>query len=509
MITCPRSQSFQYRVSLRQHTSDSCVFKIRRIFISPQDSFHQNAKPRASAVAVCPVDADIGPKSIQQFMRYHFELVVAQHIESTLIVGQGVIKGDLFVGEAGFFTALPRLSNFFCQRNQFLQHFDSADGVGMIARNGLIQPFRELTRLNHVGSAAGADLVGKKLLEGFQRQILFLHLINLRQAGDLLQTGSAEITPGEGALRVSVGGDMQLARIATTNATRDALTLEVVGALDVAAGQGPLQIVANSIGALSELRIGQMLPEGPTGLQVALAALDLEAGLGDIYLNEADGIILQSVVARNGLIDIFSAGRTEIHAIRSVSAAPIVLTTSTGDMLADNAVISGGDTRIIALEGALGGVTFRADTLDGRTLHLFAGTDLRYAETAGDLRVGFALADQGDLTIEAQDGSQSIGVLGANGALTLRARDSLRVTMIGETTVDLADEVALSLVNPGAADDHGSIRYGDNAVVERVCHARRLRGKATLPRCLCDKVRAVRWRHTIHASGRCDRRDWR
>jgi len=120
-------------------------------------------------------------------------------------------------------------------------------------------------------------------------------------------------------------------------------------------------------------------------------------------------------------------------------------------MLADNAVITGGDTRIIALEGALGGVTgdtFRADTLDGTTLHLFAGTDLRYAETAGDLRVGFALADQGDLTIEAQDGGQSIGVLGANGALTLRARDSLRVTMIGETTVDLADEVALSLVNP-------------------------------------------------------------
>lgn len=245
----------------------------------------------------------------------------------------------------------------------------------MIARNGLIQPFRELTRLNHVGSAAGADLVGKKLLEGFQRQILFLHLINLRQAGYLLQTASAEITSGEGALRVSVGGDMQLARIATTNATRDTLTLEVVGALDVAAGQEPLQIVANSIGALSELRIGQMLPEGPTGLQVALAALDLEAGLGDIHLNEADAIILQSVVARNGLIDIFSADRTEIHAIRSVSAAPIVLTTSTGDMLADNAVISG--------------------------------------------------------------------------------------------------------------------------------------GKATLRRCLCDKVRAVRWRHTIHASGRCDRRDWR
>lgn len=270
-------------------------------------------------------------------------------------------------------------------------------------------------------------------------------------AGELLQTASAEITSGEGSLTVSVGGNMQIARIATTNATRDALKLDVAGTLDVASGQEPVQIVANSTGALSVLRLGQLLPSGLTGLKVALATLDVETVRGDIHLNEADGIILQSVVARSGLIDIFSAGRTEIHSIRTVLASPIVLTTSVGDMVADNAVIAGGDTRIFALEGALTGITsdtFRADTLDGTTLHLFAGSDLRYAETAGDVRVGFALADQGDLIIEAQDGRQSIGVLGANGAMTLVARDSLRVSMIGETSVDLADEVALSLVNP-------------------------------------------------------------
>lgn len=181
------------------------------------------------------------------------------------------------------------------------------------------------------------------------------------------------------------------------------------------------------------------------------AALDLETVSGDIHLNETDGIILENVVAGDGLIDIFSAGDTEIGTIRAFSAAPIVLSTSTGDMVADDAVIAGGDTRIFALAGALRGRssdTFRADTLEGTTLHLFAQTNLRYAETRGDLRVGFALADQGDLAIDAQDGSQSIGVLGAAGALTLRARDNLRVSMIGETTVDLADEVALALINP-------------------------------------------------------------
>ena len=276
-------------------------------------------------------------------------------------------------------------------------------------------------------------------------------MVAVTATGDLTQTASAEITSGTGTLSVGVGGNMQIARIATTNATADALALDVAGELTVAAGQEPVQIEANTSGALSVLRIGRLVPKGPEGLRVAMDTLDMETRLGDIHINEGDGIVLQNVVALRGLIDIFSAGRTEIQTIRAETAAPIVLTTSSGDMLADNAVIAGGDTRIFALGGALAGITsdtFRANTSEGTTLHLFASSNLRYTETAGDLRVGFALADQGDLTLEALDGSQRIGLLGATSALSLRARDSLRVTMIGETSVDLADAEALSLVNP-------------------------------------------------------------
>lgn len=85
-----------------------------------------------------PVDADIGPQAIQQFMRDDFELVVAEHVDGTLVVGKCIVEGDLFGCEAGFFASLTGFPDFLRQRDQFLQHFDGADRIGVVSRNGLI-----------------------------------------------------------------------------------------------------------------------------------------------------------------------------------------------------------------------------------------------------------------------------------------------------------------------------------------------------------------------------------
>ncbi len=276
-------------------------------------------------------------------------------------------------------------------------------------------------------------------------------VITLETLGDFNQSAGTRLDAGAGTVLIDVGGAMQVAQVATTNATADALRLTVTGALSVAPGQGATQLVANEAGAVTTLRLGALVPTGPNGLEVALAELDAVIDSGDTHLNEADGIILSSVVGTGGLIDIFTGGDTVVEYLEGAAAAPLIVSSSGGSILGDGATLSGGDVRLFAFGGALAGVTgdtFTGDTVAGTTLHLLSRDDLRYTETAGDLRVGFALSDAGDLVLSAPDGAMELGVLGADGVLSLAAEDRLTVNIIGRATVDLADEVGLQLVAP-------------------------------------------------------------
>ena len=53
-------------------------------------------------------------------MRDDLELVIAQDIDSALVVGQCIVEGYLVWCEASFFTPLTGVPDFFRQRNQFL-----------------------------------------------------------------------------------------------------------------------------------------------------------------------------------------------------------------------------------------------------------------------------------------------------------------------------------------------------------------------------------------------------
>ena len=275
--------------------------------------------------------------------------------------------------------------------------------------------------------------------------------IDLDTLGGFTQAAGTRLDAGSGTVDIDVGTDMQVSQVATTNAGADALSLTVNGALSVAAGQEDTQLVANEDGALTTLRLGSLVPTGPDGLKIQLAELDAAIDSGDTHLNEQDGITLRSVTGTGGLVDIFTGGDTVVQTIVGAEDAPMIISSSGGSILGDNASLTGGDLRLFAFGGALSGVTadsFTADTGDGNTLHLLARDDLSYTETAGDLRVAFALSDTGDLELDAPDGAMELGVLGADGALSLEADDRLTVNIIGRATVDLADEVALELVAP-------------------------------------------------------------
>ncbi|MCO6381952.1 leukotoxin LktA family filamentous adhesin [Oceanicola sp. 502str15] len=269
--------------------------------------------------------------------------------------------------------------------------------------------------------------------------------------GDFTQAAGTRLDAGSGTIDATIGADMEVAQLVTTNGTANALSLTVDGTLSVTTGQGATQLVANTDGALTTLRLGALAPVGPNGLQIQLAELDAIVTNGDTHLNEVDGITLRSVEGTDGLIDIFTGGDTIVQRLVGAADAPLIVSSSGGSIRGDDAVLSGGDLRLFAFGGALAGTagdTFTADTAAGTTLHLLARHDLRYTETAGDLRVGFALSDTGDLALKAPTGAMELGVLGAAGDLALEAQDRLSVNIIGRATVDLADEVALQLVEP-------------------------------------------------------------
>ncbi len=387
--------------------------------------------------------------------------IAAPNVALTLLAGPGMTtQGGTILLRAGGFAALADILS----RTGDID-LDATNGFSL-GQNVLVDSSGGPVTLSTAALLAMAE--GARVLSGAPVKMTALRLtqaanslvdslggtLDVSVTGDMEQTAGSAMQSGLGTILVGVGGDLRLARIETLNATANALNLTVGGSLSIAPGQAGPQLLANADGALSTLRLGALVPVGPDGLGVALDLLDLDVTTGPVHLNERDGINLQRVIARDGLIDIFSNALMQVGTISALASQPVVLTTLLGDLVSDGAVISGSDIRLFALDGRIGGTTggttggaFSADIPDASTLHLFARNDVTYAETTGNLRAGFVLSDQGSLDVSAP-GNMTLGILGANGDLRLVAGNSLTITMIGESRIDLADEVALQLVNP-------------------------------------------------------------
>ncbi len=275
--------------------------------------------------------------------------------------------------------------------------------------------------------------------------------VDITSLGNLTQAAGTQISSASGTAKVVVNGNMTLAQILTTNATDAALSLQVDGVLNVAANTNNV-LVANTTGALTTLRVGTMAPVGPTGLKTQIARLDSIVATGAQHINEVDGLILESVISQTGQVDVFTGGETLVKLVEARGDAPRNVTISAlGDIIADSASISGTEIRLYAFGGGLIGETgraFSADTSADATVYLVSQDDLFYTESVGDLRLGFALADQGDLELATPDGSMVAGILGTPGNLMVSTLGDLSINVIGRAEVDLADEVALQLDRP-------------------------------------------------------------
>jgi len=112
---------------------------------------------------VGPIYGDVLAQADQQFVGNHAQLVVTHHLQGGFILRKRVVEGDFIRGQTLFLTAAACGTNVLGKLDQFLQHLDGGDGIGVVARNGVFQPFCKGTCLDHIGAAARADAVTQQL----------------------------------------------------------------------------------------------------------------------------------------------------------------------------------------------------------------------------------------------------------------------------------------------------------------------------------------------------------
>ncbi|MEL6645417.1 MAG: leukotoxin LktA family filamentous adhesin [Pseudomonadota bacterium] len=329
---------------------------------------------------------------------------------------------------------------------------DIAGSTVATAGGAITAGFGRLTMANGAITSSGGDL---DLTSG---QDMALHSVSVATAGgvftgqvgrDLTMGATSEIATQTGTLTLNVDGDAQLSRLVTLNATDTALAVTVDGTVTVANANATV-LTANAAGALTTLTFGASGEVGPTGLKVSLDRLDAEVANGDVHLAEADALIVERLIARDGSVDLLAGGDLRLTEVRADGAGATATLASKGNLLSDGATIAGDNVQLFAFGGRIGADTathFTADTDANARIRLFAQGDVAYAETDGDLILDYAMSQTGNLDL-VSSGRVEAGVLGTPNDLTIVANGDISVQRIGGAAVDLADEVALSLIEP-------------------------------------------------------------
>lgn len=326
----------------------------------------------------------------------------------------------------------------------------TAGGSGAIALSSTNAP---LTLLAGPGITTQGGAIGLDVTSLVANGDILSHggAISILSAGLLRQAAGTAIDAATGTINIDVKGDMIASHVVTQSTADPALTLSVDGALSIASGQIGKVLEANAAGAGAVLTFGSLTPLGPDGLPVAFDHVSAQVANGPMHLNERDAIRLDQLRTDSGLIDLYAGGPITVRDVISGDASPIVISSGSGDIRSDGATMSGGDVRLFAFGGAITGetgATFMGDMSTGTTGHFYADGDVNYTETAGDMRVGFALSQNGGLYLDTMGGTMELGVLGARTDVTLAADDALHVNIIGGASVDLADETAMALIHP-------------------------------------------------------------
>tara|TARA_R110002096_G_C14660778_1_gene727808 strand:- start:318 stop:19061 length:18744 start_codon:yes stop_codon:yes gene_type:complete len=256
-----------------------------------------------------------------------------------------------------------------------------------------------------------------------------------------------------GTIALDVDGDATFgadARIVTANATNTALRVLIDGTLDTGAHTSPV-FEANEVGALSTFRLGAMADTRFDTVLVKLAELDAIIATGDAHFEEVDSLILTNLEATSGNVDLLAKGDITLRSVKALGGGEtLTVSSETGSIFGDTPIVEGALIKLFAFGGSIGGLgggSFATDTPDDAELWLVANQNIDYTETAGDLKLAFANAANGDLTLNIPGGALNAGFLGADGTITISSLNNITVNVVGASEADIADEVALQLAD--------------------------------------------------------------
>ena len=270
---------------------------------------------------------------------------------------------------------------------------------------------------------------------------------NLVQDGGLLAAGGRGNISAGGAVKVTVGGDLTLARITSQARNQLALDLDVTGTVRNAAGVTIFRLDADEAGARTRLRLGAADPVGPLGLETQLEELDVVVTRGDLHVNNQRTLLLTNAETKAGNLEVF-AGSELTFQIAKAAAGKTLILASSGNVLATDGVADADVIGLYAFTGSVAGVgenTMTVDTKAGAVVRIFAQDNLSLRETNGDLTLAYAISEFENLSIEGS-GRVTVGLAGAAKSLSLAAGDTLNVGRVGGASVAIDDPVARQLV---------------------------------------------------------------
>ncbi len=263
----------------------------------------------------------------------------------------------------------------------------------------------------------------------------------------LIMEAGQNITSNTGTIDLTVLGDLALGRIATGNATSEALGITVGGSVsDV--DPASLSLVADAAGAGTTVQFTDTTASTPLRIKTALDLLTLDVAAQDVHLDEATAITLITASTGGSIFDLFATGDV---ALGDVTALDDIVISSLGGISTADADLFAPTVHLFGFGGSIStpqDAAYGVSLLDGAVLNQFARDNITTTFGTADGGLGYAIAQSGDLTIDRTltGGTLSAEILAAGGTMTLRSRDSLDIDFIGRGEIDLIDEVALALV---------------------------------------------------------------
>ena len=159
-----------------------------------EDAFHHHFDFGAGAFAEGPVDGDALLYLGDQLGGDDLELRVTHGLHGAVVGGEGVVEGDLVIGQAHVLAALGGGVEVLGEFDQFLDDLHRADGAVVVGVEGLLELFTEDLALHEVAFGADLEFVLEQLLQQLGGDVLVLEAAHF---GEELVAQDADVRLGQ------------------------------------------------------------------------------------------------------------------------------------------------------------------------------------------------------------------------------------------------------------------------------------------------------------------------